>query len=53
MSAEQVAVIPQCVECGEFWLPVDKGRWRAYLDTANEVVIFCVECAEWEFEARG
>ena len=25
MSAEQVALIPQCAECGEVWLPADEG----------------------------
>jgi hypothetical protein len=42
MSAEQVALIPQCEECGAFWLPGDQERWRAYLDTDDEVVIFCL-----------
>ena len=31
MSAEQVALIPHCVECEERWLPVDSERWFAYL----------------------
>jgi predicted Rdx family selenoprotein len=26
MSIEQVALIPQCTECGEFWLPADDER---------------------------
>jgi hypothetical protein len=50
VSAKQVAVIPQCAECGDFWLPDDVDRWRAYLDTDDEVVIFCPECAEREFD---
>jgi len=33
VSAKQVALIPQCAECGEVWLPADADRWRAYLDT--------------------
>jgi hypothetical protein len=31
VSAEGVAVIPQCAECGEVWLPSDQSRWEAYL----------------------
>jgi hypothetical protein len=27
VSAEQVALIPQCAECGEVWLPADEDRW--------------------------
>jgi hypothetical protein len=49
MSAEQVAVIPQCAECDEVWLLADHDRWRAYLDTDNELVFYCPECAEREF----
>jgi hypothetical protein len=49
VSAEQVALTPRCVECGDFWLPDDADRWRAYLDTDDEVVIFCPECAAREF----
>jgi hypothetical protein len=30
MSAEQVAVVPQCEECRELWLPRDVERWQAY-----------------------
>jgi hypothetical protein len=49
MSAEQVALIPRCAECGKVWLPVDEDRWRAYLDTDDVVVFYCPECAEREF----
>jgi hypothetical protein len=45
VSAEQVALIPECAECGELWLPIDEDRWRAYL----ELVFYCPECAEREF----
>ena len=31
MSAEKVALIPQCVECGAVWLPGDGERWQARL----------------------
>jgi hypothetical protein len=41
MSAEQVALIPQCAECGEVWLPADDDRWRAYLDTDDDLVFYC------------
>jgi hypothetical protein len=38
MSAEQVTQIPRCAECGEVWLPADEERWRADLDTDDELV---------------
>jgi hypothetical protein len=37
VSAEQVALIPQCAECGERWLPDDVERWSAYFDTGDEL----------------
>jgi hypothetical protein len=49
VSAEQVALIPQCVECKEVWLPADDDRWRAFLDTDDKLVFYCAECAEQEF----
>lgn len=49
MSAEQVALLPQCPECGEAWLPADEDRWRAYLDIDDELVFYCRECANREF----
>lgn len=49
MSAEQVALIPQCAECGAVWLPADEDRWGAYLDTDSELVFYCPECADREF----
>ena len=52
MSTEQVALIPQCAECGELWLPIDEERWRAYLDTVSGLVFYCRECAEREFGER-
>jgi hypothetical protein len=39
VSAEQVAVIPQCAECSERWLPGDEERWSAYLDTDDELAL--------------
>ena len=40
MSAEQVALIIRCAECGEVWLPADEDRWRTYLDTDDEPFSF-------------
>jgi hypothetical protein len=40
VSAEQVALIPKCAECGEVWLPTDEDRWQAHLDTEDELVFF-------------
>ena len=50
LSAEQVALIPQCAECYRVWLPDDADRWQDYFDTDDELVFFCPECAEREFE---
>jgi hypothetical protein len=50
VSAEQVALIPQCVGCGELWLPVDEDRWQAHLDTEDELVFYCPSCAAREFD---
>jgi hypothetical protein len=52
LSAEQVALIPQCAECREVWLPADEDRWKAYLDTDDVLVFFCPECAKREFGQR-
>ena len=30
MSAEYVAVIPQCEECQKVWLTADEERWQAH-----------------------
>jgi hypothetical protein len=49
MSAEQVGFIPRCAECLEVWLSDGEERWRAYLDTDDELVFYCKECAEREF----
>jgi uncharacterized Zn-finger protein len=49
MSAEQVTQTPHCAECREVWLPDDHERWRAYLDTDDELVFYCPYCAEREF----
>jgi hypothetical protein len=53
MSAEKVALIPQCVECGAVWLPADEDRWEAYLTDVEppELAFFCPECAEDEFKS--
>ena len=51
VSAEQVALIPQCAECRQVWLPQDEDRWRAYLDTEDELVFYCPACAEREFDS--
>lgn len=51
MSAEQVALIPQCAECHVVWLPTDETRWSA-LHTDDEppgLAFFCPSCAEREF----
>jgi hypothetical protein len=45
MSLE-VALVPECVECGARWFPADEERWRLYLDCDDELVWFCAACAE-------
>jgi hypothetical protein len=52
VSAESVALIPQCAECGAaIWLPDDDERWQAWLtcDEAPELAFYCPNCAEREF----
>ncbi|MFL5944765.1 MAG: hypothetical protein ACJ74D_13155 [Gaiellaceae bacterium] len=54
MSAEQVALIPQCEECREVWLPGDAERWHAHWvdDGPDENLIFYwPDCAAPEFQA--
>jgi hypothetical protein len=48
MSVERVA-LTECVECGDLWLQADEERWRTYLDTEDEIVFCCPDCAEREF----
>jgi hypothetical protein len=31
-------------------VPDDDERWRAYFDTDDELVFYCPECAEREFD---
>jgi hypothetical protein len=52
VSAESVAPIPQCAECGTLWLPVEGELWEAYLtdDELPDVAFYCPECAEREFK---
>jgi hypothetical protein len=49
-SLPQLVVIPNCAECGEWWLPADEDRWRLYLDCDGDLVWFCSECAAREFD---
>jgi hypothetical protein len=51
VSAEGVALIAECAECGRLRLPGDGERWFAYLTDGEppELAFFCPECAEREF----
>lgn len=52
VSAEQVALIPQCVERSRVWLPLDRERWEAYwIDdgTEEKLVFYCPQCGDREF----
>jgi hypothetical protein len=53
MRADQVALVPECAECGARWLPAEEERWRAYLpdDEPAEIVFYCGDCAEREFKS--
>jgi hypothetical protein len=49
VSAESVALIPECAECVAVWLPDSGERWRAYwIDGGpdEQLVFYCYECAE-------
>jgi hypothetical protein len=51
VSAEGVAVIPQCEECRKVWLAADDGRWQAYwIDDGPEekLAFWCPDCAQRE-----
>ena len=49
MSAESVALIPECAECDARWLPADEKRWRAYLggDDLEEPAELAFYFPEW------
>ena len=53
MSAESIALIPKCAECGRPWLPADSERWSALRADEEgeepELCFFCPRCAEREF----
>lgn len=49
MRADQVALTPECVECGAVWLPADDERWRLYI-VDDELAFYCRECAKREFD---
>jgi hypothetical protein len=54
VSAERVALTPQCTECGRVWMPNDEERWSAYWvgDGPEEALaFFCPDCAEREFKS--
>jgi hypothetical protein len=48
MSVDHTAVLPECAECLDVWLPSDEERWRAFVDDGN-LSFFCPGCAEREF----
>jgi hypothetical protein len=53
VSAEQVAVIPQCEQCRKLWFPGDGDRWQAHwIDDGPEerLLFYCSGCAEREFD---
>jgi hypothetical protein len=55
MPHERVALIPACAEWETVWLPANEVRWQVWLggddlDETAEVVFYCPECAEREFD---
>jgi hypothetical protein len=50
MSAEPVALIPQCEECNRVWLSHKRDGWRCYLDDEDNLVFYCHDWAEREFD---
>jgi hypothetical protein len=52
MTAPSVTLVPECQECGRFWLPRDMERWCAVFSDAgpeNRLVFWCQQCWEREF----
>jgi len=49
MRAEQVVMTPTCSEWKAVWLPADEERWRAYLDSDDEVQFFCESCGNTRY----
>jgi hypothetical protein len=49
VSAEALALIPQCAECRRVLLPADEDRWRCYLAGEDEFAFYRPACAEREF----
>jgi hypothetical protein len=49
LMPSEVALIPECAECGDVWLPADRDRWRLRLDVDDELVWCCPECDWREF----
>ncbi|MBA3733840.1 MAG: hypothetical protein H0W90_01385 [Actinobacteria bacterium] len=49
MNSQDVALTPECEECGTVWLPSDTERWRAELlddEPVDHLAFWCAEC--WE-----
>ena len=40
---------PRCIECDEVWLPADTERWQLHLNSDDDPVWLCPDCAEREF----
>lgn len=50
MSAERVAAILQCQECGRVWLPSEPDRWRCYLDEEDNLCFYGPSARELKFD---
>jgi hypothetical protein len=49
MSLEELALTPECVECGAEWLPADNERWQLHQADVDELAWYCPACAERGF----
>jgi hypothetical protein len=60
VSAEHVAIVPECIACGARWLPADEERWwLVRLDLSGfthghvyKLAWYCRSCAAREFGNR-
>jgi hypothetical protein len=54
VRVERVALIPKCAAYGRRWLPDAEDRSQAHvdedLDETAELFLYCLECAEREFD---
>jgi RNase P subunit RPR2 len=45
LSADRLAVVLECVECGARWPPADEARWQLREVDLDEFAWYCRRCA--------